>query len=102
MMRRLVFPLALGVLVSLGRSASAQITQQMTPSTRTAGSQAGPIVSAENGASYGVKFDEDELEAELTDGSIPRIVVHSVRGFGLLTRPRTHFVPELLKSVEIM
>jgi hypothetical protein len=61
-----------------------------------------PRVSNTTDATYQVKFDEDALDATLEDGTIPRIVCLPVRGYGQLLRPRTHFVPELLKSVEVM
>jgi hypothetical protein len=54
------------------------------------------------GPDYSVTFDADALDATLEDGTLPRIVCRPVKGLGLLTRPRTHFVPELLKSVELM
>jgi hypothetical protein len=61
-----------------------------------------PHVTGANGPDYNVDFDADALDATLEDGTMPRIVCHPVKGFGQLTRPRTHFVPELLKTVESM
>jgi hypothetical protein len=103
MQRTLVLSLALSLLVFSSRSVSAQITQQRGPAARTASaSGAGPVVSKAAGPNYSVTFDADALDATLEDGTIPRIVCRPVKGFGELTRPRTHFVPELLKSVELM
>lgn len=59
-----------------------------------------PVVSDEDGASYGVRFDDELLSAIAEDGTVPRIVVRPVRGFGQLNRPRVSFVRELTKSVE--
>jgi hypothetical protein len=101
MKRTLVLPLAFALLVPFARSASAQITQRSTPNQPSRGNLATePHVSTTTGPDYNVTFDPDALEAALEDGTIPRIVVRPVKGLGLLTRPRTHFVPELLKSVE--
>ena len=103
MPRTLVLSLALGFLIFLPRSASAQITQQREVGGRTAqASAADPVVSQAAGPDYSVTFDADALDATLENGTIPRIVCRPVKGFWQLTRPRTHFVPELLKSVELM
>jgi hypothetical protein len=103
MQRTLVLSLALSLLVFSSRSASAQITQQRGPAARTAPtSVTAPVVSEAAGPSYSVTFDADALDATVENGTIPRIVCRPVKGFGELTRPRTHFVPELLKSVELM
>jgi len=49
---------------------------------------------------YTAVFDDDPLAA-LVDGSVvPKIVVRGVKTYPYLIRPRTHFVAELLKSVE--
>lgn len=103
MQRMLMLSLALSSWFLLPRSAAAQITQERAPGARTApASVANPAVSGGAGPDYSVTFDADALDATLEDGTIPRIVCRPVKGLGLLTRPRTHFVPELLKSVELM
>jgi len=103
MQRTLVLSLALSLSIFLPRSAAAQITQQRGPGARTApASVADPVVSDAADPDYSVRFDADALDATLENGIIPRIVCRPVKGLGLLTRPRTHFVPELLKSVELM
>ena len=52
------------------------------------------------GATYEVKFDDDPLAALPNDVIIPRITVRGTFGSPLLTRPRTQFVVEMLKSVD--
>lgn len=104
-MKRLpVLPLVLGLLVFSGHSASAQISRRKTASAPSAkpASVSEPVVSNTTRTDYRVDFEADELAATLEDGTIPRIVCRGVKGFALLTRPRTHFVNELLKSVEVM
>ena len=86
-------------------SANAQIKQRPSQSAASSAtpsqkSSAEPVVSDVDGASYGVRFDDELLSAIAEDGSIPRIVVRPVRGFGQLNRPRVSFVRELTKSVE--
>jgi hypothetical protein len=96
----LVLSVAFGVLISFGGSASAQISQ--ASAARTRASAEAPVVSAPDAADYRVAFDADALDATVADGTVPRIVCRPVRGFGQLARPRTHFVRELLTSVEVM
>lgn len=97
----LAFALALS---SIAASASAQIQQR--PGTtgpdhaRPTKSSVEPVVRDVDGASYGVQFDDELLSAFAEDGTIPRIVIRAVRGFGQLNRPRVSFVRELAKSVE--
>ena len=102
-MKRFFVPsLALSVLALAG-PAGAQITQRTdSRPAPVAESRADFEITDEDRGSYGVEFKEDAIDATLLDGSIPRIVVRPVHGFSMLARPRTHFVPELLKSVEIM
>lgn len=55
-----------------------------------------------SGPSYTVEFVDDPLNA-LNDGLlIPRIVVRPGAVRVMLLRPRTSFVTEMLKSVELM
>lgn len=55
-----------------------------------------------SGPTYAVQFSDDPLNA-LKDGVlIPRIVVRPGAARTMLLRPRTSFVTELLKSVEMM
>lgn len=103
-MKRFVVPLAALSLLALAEgSASAQITQQKgTKSHAEAGSAPDFRVTNEENGNYAVEFEKEAIDATLDDGTIPRIRVHPVKGFGQLARPRLHFVPELLKSVELM
>jgi len=92
-------------LTALAASVSAQIQQRPAPAAPEATgtsqkSQAEAVVSDVYGASYGVRFGDELLSAIAEDGTIPRIVVRPVRGFGQLNRPRVSFVRELAKSVE--
>ena len=57
-------------------------------------------VTETDGSSYTDIFKDDLLSSLVNSGEIPRIKVLGVRMTGNLIRPRTHFVPELLKSVE--
>jgi hypothetical protein len=55
-----------------------------------------------SGPTYRVEFIDDPLNA-LNDGQIiPRIVVRPGTVRTMLLRPRTSFVTEMLKSVELM
>lgn len=55
-----------------------------------------------DGASYDAIFQDDLLTSLVNGGEIPQIKVRGVKTSGYLIRPRTHFVPELLKSVELI
>jgi hypothetical protein len=89
---------------SIAASASAQIQQRpgttVSQSAQPTKSSGDPVVKDVDGASYGVQFDDELLSAIAEDGTIPRIVIRAVRGFGQLNRPRVSFVRELAKSVE--
>jgi hypothetical protein len=90
-------------LLALAVPAGAQITQHKElPQPDLQPDRPDFVASDDVLPDYEVKFAEDELDATLLDGSIPRIVVRPAHGFSMLARPRTHFVPELLKSVEFM
>ncbi|HEX5098915.1 MAG TPA: hypothetical protein VFV94_05420 [Polyangiaceae bacterium] len=103
-MKRFVVALgALSLLVLTETVASAQITQEKGTKTRERSESAPDFrVTNEQNGNYAVEFEKEAIDATLDDGTIPRIRVHPVKGFGQLARPRLHFVPELLKSVEIM
>ena len=55
-----------------------------------------------SGPDYEVTFDDDALQALGADVLVPRITVRPRPERALLIRPRTSFVPEMLKSVEKM
>jgi hypothetical protein len=103
-MTRFVAPLAALALLVLGEAtAHAQITQEKGTRNHERSAAAGDFtVKNEENGNYAVEFEKEGIDATLNDGTIPRIVVHGVRSFGQLARPRLHFVPELLKSVEFM
>jgi hypothetical protein len=103
-MKRFVAPLAaLSLLVLCEATAHAQITQEKgTKAHEGSGSVPDFAVTDEENGNYAVEFEKEAIDATLSDGTIPRIVVRPARGFGQLARPRLHFVPELLKSVEVM
>lgn len=102
-MKRYFVPSLVLSLLALAGPAGAQITQRPELPTPDLPSDQPDFVASDGVLpSYEVKFKEDGIDATLLDGSIPRIVVRPVHGFSMLARPRTHFVPELLKSVEIM
>jgi len=103
-MKGLVVPLAtLSLLVLAEATANAQITQEKGTRAEER-SDSAPDFEATNdtNGNWSIEFEKEAIDATLNDGTIPRILVLPVHGFGLLTRPRTHFVPELLKSVELM
>ena len=100
-MQRFVMPSLVLSLLAVAGPAAAQITQRTQSSPSTA-SEPDFVVSNEARGNYAVQFETEAIDATLEDGSIPRIVVRPLHGFGQLARPRLHFVPELLKSVEIM
>ncbi len=60
------------------------------------------IEHTEGDDGYGYKFDDDLLAADGvgTDAVMIRVRQGAVRR--MLIRPRTHFVPELLKSIELI
>jgi len=103
-MKRFVAPLAaLSLLVLSQATAHAQITQEKGTKAHDKSVSAPDFaVRDEENGNYAVEFEKEAIDATLNDGTIPRIVVHGVRGYGQLARPRLHFVPELLKSVELM
>jgi len=109
MTRRILPGVALALAFSVTAvSGNAQIKQRPAGSAPTTGASAPqktaaePVISNADGASYGVQFEDELLSAIADDGTIPRIVVRPVRGFGQLNRPRVSFVRELSKSVEVM
>jgi hypothetical protein len=102
-MKRLVVPSLVLSLLALAGPAAAQITQRTQASpTAVAAPKENFVVTNEERGNYAVEFEKEAIDATLEDGSIPRIVVRPVHLFGQLARPRVHFVPELLKSVEFM
>jgi hypothetical protein len=80
-------------LVSL--PAAAEDTQQQSAAAE-------PGVSEIDGASYKVEFDDDLLDGVGLDGTIPLIRVRIGAARSPLLRPRTSFVRELKKSVELL
>ena len=101
-MKQFVVPFLVVSLLAVAAPAAAQITQRKASPPAVASPAPDFVVTDEERGNYAVKFEQEAIDATLEDGSIPRIVVRPVHGFGQLARPRTHFVPELLKSVEIM
>lgn len=102
-MKRFFTPSLALSLLALAGPAGAQITQRAEPRASEEASWFTDfqITDAQHG-NYAVEFKADALDATLMDGSVPRIVVRPTHAYGMLLRPRTHFVPELLKSVEVM
>jgi hypothetical protein len=49
---------------------------------------------------YGYEFKDDILSAPGNDANVGLIKVRPMRTREILTRPRVHFIPEMLKSVE--
>jgi hypothetical protein len=68
--------------------------------TSVADESASPALTTSQANGYGYRFEDDVLQAgglRATDPQL-RIVRHSMRT--VLIRPRTQFIPEMLKSVE--
>jgi hypothetical protein len=92
--------LLVGVAVCLPAvPAGAQVRQEAAGKRVAAAAQA-PELRAGDGESYEVKFDDELLDGVALDGTLARIHVRVEAARSTLIRPRTHFVPELLKSVE--
>jgi len=99
-MKPLVATLVVFSVMSQSALAAAQITQQAR--ARELERSTEPFVTSGEGDKQSITFTDDPLAAALDDGHIPRIKVRSTHGYGQLIRPRTHFVPEMLKSVEVL
>jgi hypothetical protein len=97
-------PASFGVVLALTSvlvvpcAASAQVEQEGARSHRELSSSF--EVTAADGATFTVGFEDDLLTSLVNDGHVPRITVRPIKGRAFLLRPRMHFVPELLKSVE--
>ena|SRR5688572_30181918 len=88
------------VLLAVFGSAPAYAQVEQRGSTTERARTSNVAVTSESGPDYTATFDDDLLTSLVSTGDIPSIKVRGVRTFGRLTRPRTHFVSELLKSVE--
>lgn len=71
-------------------------------STLLVASAAGAEEKNKKDQGYEYWFQDDPLKAAGTDGNLPLIKVRPTGARQSLMRPRTAFVPELLKSVENM
>jgi hypothetical protein len=81
---------------------AANALAQPAPSGKSSSSHDSGMKVDGSGPSYKVEFVDDPLNA-LSDGQIiPRIVVRPGTARIMLLRPRTSFVTEMLKSVELM
>ena len=60
------------------------------------------VETTEEGDDYGYKFDDDVLGAGVMGAQNGMIKVRQGMVRRTLIRPRTHFVPELLKSIELI
>jgi hypothetical protein len=99
-MKPLVAVLVVVTVLSASGLAAAQITQQSR--ARELERSTEPFVASGEGDKQSITFSDDPLAAALDDGHIPRIQVRALKSYGQLIRPRTHFVPEMLKSVEVL
>jgi hypothetical protein len=57
-------------------------------------------VTEESSSNYGYEFPDDPLAALGADGTGPIIKVRRIGVRMTLIRPRAHFIPEMVKSVE--
>jgi hypothetical protein len=85
------------VLVPVTNTAFGQ-TQKGTETQRERSS--GVRVTETSDDTWTAVFDDDPLSGEGFGANAPILRVRPVSAYGFLIRPRTHFVPELLKSVE--
>jgi hypothetical protein len=85
------------VLVPVTNTAFGQ-TQKGTETRREASS--GVRVIESEGPDWTAVFDDDPLTGAGFGANAPIIRIRPMSSYGFLIRPRTHFVPELLKSVE--
>lgn len=60
----------------------------------------GAVAQEQDGDGYGYSFDDDPLNAGGFGPNDATIRVRSKAARTTLIRPRTHFIPEMLKSVE--
>ena len=93
----LVGGLAAVALVLVATGASAQNTGGAAPGGGPGGAASTGSVG---GGDYGYKFDDDPLSAGGFGPNDARILVRPQAARTTLIRPRTSFVPEMLKSVE--
>jgi hypothetical protein len=56
--------------------------------------------AAKEEAGYGYRFEDESLLGEGLGTTVPMLKVRQPKGRQQLSRPRTTFVPELVKSVE--
>lgn len=61
-----------------------------------------PVKRVKKDDSYGYIFTDDILNAGGIDANTARITVRQMGRRDLLLRPRVHFIPEMLKSVEAL
>jgi hypothetical protein len=79
-------------------AAVAALAVSLSPSA--AAQQPKPAEKEKSGYSY--RFDDDLMKGGTLGGNTPRIEVVKMGRRDRLIRPRLHFVPEMLKSVEKM
>ena len=84
--------LAIGVVALMAAPAAAQ--------NRGGGGAAAAGAGDKKAQDYGYKFDDDPLSAGGFGPGDARIIVRPAAARTTLIRPRTSFVPEMLKSVE--
>ena len=84
---------ALGLTASLLASSAFAQAAKETPA-------AGGDAAGGNGEGYGYEFDDDPLSAGGFGPNDATIKVRPKAARTTLIRPRTHFIPEMLKSVE--
>lgn len=66
------------------------------------GAKSKRVETTEEGDNYGYKFEDDLLGAGVMGAQNGMIKVRQGIVRRTLIRPRTHFVPELLKSIELI
>jgi hypothetical protein len=86
------------VLVPVTNTAFGQ-TQKGTETRREASSGV-RVIESPGRDDWLAVFDDDPLTGNGFGANAPIIRIRPMSSYGFLIRPRTHFVPELLKSVE--
>ena len=81
---------------------AAALVAAMSLSVTAAAQQPTAKDKGKDSSGYSYKFDDDLMKGGTLGGNTPRIEVVKMGRRDRLIRPRLHFVPEMLKSVEKM
>jgi len=85
---------------ALGLTASLLASSAFAQAKETPAAAGGDAAAGGSGEGYGYEFDDDPLSAGGFGPNDATIKVRPKAARTTLIRPRTHFIPEMLKSVE--